>query len=806
MIFLSDIEGTITAIVPSPIYQGSSNAKELVLIAPFPSTSAVSVSIRLPNGQRLVPQIANPNEFVMSFLSGFEGKLRAPDGRILHAWRLQLDAPVTQYSGNLSVQFLIANGNGVIESTSESVVNIGRGTPYLMPSNVSEWSQILNSIQQYYADMRELIEWDYVITPADIDYSNFINSFQARLYEAKGYVLVKGVVYADAWFVASVSADTKYIKFVNSQITCDIVGNKNCTIDGFSGVSWNNRERASTLVTFGRVINCYQVALLNCLRVSNSTIQCYRYDVSDEPHTVDDVIFINPEGSPFNVPALACVNPVDDIPNGAQSKGNNCTVSNITFINGTVDYRTIMGATAVSEVRRVGDVKISYIGCGYVDGLSCMDYYTAEDDGKAILASADGSKKLKDVYGKDEVYNKTEADEKETALSGRISANSTAISTNSTAITGLNVKVRANELEIQSVKESLTKVYIYKGTVENFSDLPTTGLEIGDVYNVESAYTDPDTGIEYPAGTNFAWDGHGWESIGGDFAAFSQRLSEAESDISALDESVNNLEDSVSVLEEKEEWDYVITSLEDFTTENLATMSGRVLVNIDNIHAEEVVVHSGISVLKFINSNTIIRYLRGTSSTSLIGYSNYVPDAATYDCYISRFGRVENVKATNVDISGCEYVTDSDVWRVKKCTFVNNVKVYGSPYYRNPLFEDCLMVSNVTILDDTYGTDLDGEGELVEFKNCKHISNVHYVTSVEGNKITYENCLFVDGDTCDGYYTDEDNGKVQTVNTDGSKSLISVYDKTEIDTMYGDIETSLDSIIAIQNALIGGTT
>ena len=66
---------------------------------------------------------------------------------------------------------------------------------------------------------------------------------------------------------------------------------------------------------------------------------------------------------------------------------------------------------------------------------------------------------------------------------------------------------------------------------------------------------------------------------------------------------------------------------------------------------------------------------------------------------------------------------------------------------------------------------MDGEGELVEFKNCKHISNVHYVTSVEGNKITYENCLFVDGDTCDGYYTKEDEGKVPGVSLDGLKKL-----------------------------------
>jgi len=54
-----------------------------------------------------------------------------------------------------------------------------------------------------------------------------------------------------------------------------------------------------------------------------------------------------------------------------------------------------------------------------------------------------------------------------------------------------------------------TGVYKYKGTKENYADLPTSGNEVGDVWNVINAYE------HYPAGTNFAWTGTAWDALGG---------------------------------------------------------------------------------------------------------------------------------------------------------------------------------------------------------------------------------------------------------------------------------------------------
>ena len=53
------------------------------------------------------------------------------------------------------------------------------------------------------------------------------------------------------------------------------------------------------------------------------------------------------------------------------------------------------------------------------------------------------------------------------------------------------------------IDTKVTSVYKYKGSVATYSDLPSTGLTVGDVYNVE---TD---------GSNYAWTGTEWDKLGG---------------------------------------------------------------------------------------------------------------------------------------------------------------------------------------------------------------------------------------------------------------------------------------------------
>lgn len=66
------------------------------------------------------------------------------------------------------------------------------------------------------------------------------------------------------------------------------------------------------------------------------------------------------------------------------------------------------------------------------------------------------------------------------------------------------------------IAAKLSSVYEYKDSVATYSDLPTTGVDKGDVYNVEAEYREPGIdGKVYPAGTNWAWNGTEWDALGG---------------------------------------------------------------------------------------------------------------------------------------------------------------------------------------------------------------------------------------------------------------------------------------------------
>lgn len=69
-----------------------------------------------------------------------------------------------------------------------------------------------------------------------------------------------------------------------------------------------------------------------------------------------------------------------------------------------------------------------------------------------------------------------------------------------------------NPHQVTAAQLGLATVYKYKGSVETYADLPTSGQQVGDVYNIKQA--DPDHNIE--AGDNVAWDGTAWDILAGD--------------------------------------------------------------------------------------------------------------------------------------------------------------------------------------------------------------------------------------------------------------------------------------------------
>lgn len=94
---------------------------------------------------------------------------------------------------------------------------------------------------------------------------------------------------------------------------------------------------------------------------------------------------------------------------------------------------------------------------------------------------------------------------------------SIATGTNLVSAIGSNAVARAtadasgnNIADTYAKKNDVTNMYKYKGSVATESQLPTTGQTNGDVYNIEAAST------YGSAGTNVAWTGTEWDSLGGE--------------------------------------------------------------------------------------------------------------------------------------------------------------------------------------------------------------------------------------------------------------------------------------------------
>lgn len=68
---------------------------------------------------------------------------------------------------------------------------------------------------------------------------------------------------------------------------------------------------------------------------------------------------------------------------------------------------------------------------------------------------------------------------------------------------------RAKSYTDQQINAKLSSALKYKGSKDTYADLPKTGNQVGDVWNVVAAYGNTH------AGTNWAWNGTIWDPLGG---------------------------------------------------------------------------------------------------------------------------------------------------------------------------------------------------------------------------------------------------------------------------------------------------
>lgn len=150
MIFIINNEGTTTSAIYENVYQGSNNANRIVLLAPFASTSQVTVSFKLPNGIASGP-------YYMAPVDGFEQAVldALAEGKSLNAWYISIDSIITQYAGVVDVQFALYTGNETVQNTYPSTFEIIAGTPIELPQAPTQdvYAQILEHLATLSADL-----------------------------------------------------------------------------------------------------------------------------------------------------------------------------------------------------------------------------------------------------------------------------------------------------------------------------------------------------------------------------------------------------------------------------------------------------------------------------------------------------------------------------------------------------------------------------------------------------------------------------------------------------------------------------
>ena len=160
MQFFIDSKGTTVNLISDPVYEGSTNANELVLVAPISSANQVTATFLLPIG-------ISTTERLLTLQNSM-----SIDGVNYNVWRCLIDGTITEYAGTVRVQFSIYQGSGqnipIILNTYTSSFVVSRGITPQLP--VAPTSNIYESILQYLSSLNPNFNIQSVVYSAPDEY------------------------------------------------------------------------------------------------------------------------------------------------------------------------------------------------------------------------------------------------------------------------------------------------------------------------------------------------------------------------------------------------------------------------------------------------------------------------------------------------------------------------------------------------------------------------------------------------------------------------------------------------------------
>lgn len=160
MNFYADSGGTILAVDPERIFQGSAMANTVRFIGAFPSNASVLISYTLPDGTKTIGQLMTFNKVLSGIVSESNGvKLSIWEQKIGVKYVTQDDGTikampdytVLEQAGKVEIHFAVVqadnDGNPVTQTTAVSSFVCEKGTPLEMPSEAfDDYESLLNQI------------------------------------------------------------------------------------------------------------------------------------------------------------------------------------------------------------------------------------------------------------------------------------------------------------------------------------------------------------------------------------------------------------------------------------------------------------------------------------------------------------------------------------------------------------------------------------------------------------------------------------------------------------------------------------
>lgn len=208
MILFAGNDGSIIKSVPSNVYQGSANANNIYLIAPFAANLAVTVAFKLPNGVIIPPD-------AMSRTGEIEGIINEKTGKPYAGWQYALPNSITEYFGTVTAQFYYYSAEkGVVLASSSTSFAVDKGVPAVLPDTPSPdvYQAILNNLTELQQQLnngafaaRAMYAWNSTYTygageivfyPEHGEYGVFVKS---KVAENKSLPYVNGELNTEKW-------------------------------------------------------------------------------------------------------------------------------------------------------------------------------------------------------------------------------------------------------------------------------------------------------------------------------------------------------------------------------------------------------------------------------------------------------------------------------------------------------------------------------------------------------------------------------------------------------------------------------